>query len=95
MSEHIAPHRAIIHIDLDSFYAQVEMRANPSLRDVPMGVQQKYLVVTANRAARARGVGKMVSVAAARAACPEIILTNGCVVCAWRLRACVCLCACV
>ena len=30
-------HRTIVHIDLDCFYAQVEMIRNPSLRDKPLG----------------------------------------------------------
>lgn len=29
--------RAIIHIDIDCFYAQVEMLQNPSLRSKPLG----------------------------------------------------------
>ena len=29
--------RVIIHIDIDCFYAQVEMLRNPSLRDKPLG----------------------------------------------------------
>jgi nucleotidyltransferase/DNA polymerase involved in DNA repair len=29
--------RVIIHLDIDCFYAQVEMVQNPSLRDKPVG----------------------------------------------------------
>ena len=29
--------RVIVHIDIDCFYAQVEMIRNPSLRDKPLG----------------------------------------------------------
>ncbi|XP_062590999.1 DNA polymerase iota-like [Saccostrea cucullata] len=35
--------RTIIHIDVDCFYAQVEMIRNPSLRDKPLGIQQKNI----------------------------------------------------
>jgi len=36
--------RCIIHIDIDCFYAQVEMIKDPSLKNVPMGIKQKNLV---------------------------------------------------
>ena len=32
------PQRKIIHVDCDCFYAAVEMRDDPSLRDVPLAV---------------------------------------------------------
>lgn len=37
-----------MHVDVDSFYAQVEELRNPALRGRPVGVTQKYLVVTTN-----------------------------------------------
>ncbi|XP_076217741.1 DNA polymerase iota-like isoform X2 [Aptenodytes patagonicus] len=69
--------RAIVHVDLDCFYAQVEMIRNPELRDKPLGVQQKYIVVTCNYEARKRGVKKMMSVKDAKEKCPQLILVNG------------------
>ncbi|HAU4962970.1 TPA: DNA polymerase IV, partial [Aeromonas hydrophila] len=30
--------RKIIHIDMDCFYAAVEMRDNPALREVPLAI---------------------------------------------------------
>ena len=41
------------------------------------GVTQKYLVVTANYPARARGVGKLMGTAEARRRCPELVLVSG------------------
>ncbi|KAM3568247.1 hypothetical protein VYU27_009625, partial [Nannochloropsis oceanica] len=69
--------RVIVHIDLDCFYAQCEMRHNPSLRDRPMAIQQKYLLVTSNQVARNQGVHKMQSLAEARRRCPELVVVNG------------------
>ena len=45
--------RVIIHIDIDCFYAQVEMVSDPSLVSKPLGIQQKNIVVTCNYVARA------------------------------------------
>ena len=53
------------------------MLAEPTLREKPLGIQQKNIVVTCNYVARARGVGKCVSVRDAVAACPELVLVNG------------------
>ncbi|KAL4854768.1 DNA polymerase iota [Chlorella vulgaris] len=69
--------RVILHFDADSFYAQVEEVRDPSLRGRPVGVTQKYLVVTCNYAARAGGVTKLMGVAEARRRCPHIALVSG------------------
>ena len=69
--------RTIIHIDIDCFYAQVEMLNDPALRDQPLGVQQKNIVVTCNYVARERGVGKCQYVSDALKVCPELRLVNG------------------
>uniref|UniRef100_A0A1A7X8D8 Polymerase (DNA directed) iota n=2 Tax=Iconisemion striatum TaxID=60296 RepID=A0A1A7X8D8_9TELE len=70
-------HRVILHFDLDCFYAQVEMIRNPALRCVPLGVQQKYIIVTCNYVARERGVTKLMSITDAKEKCPELVLVNG------------------
>jgi len=69
--------RTIIHIDIDCFYAQVEMLDNPELREKPFGVQQKNIVVTCNYAARAAGVKKTCWIRDALKICPNLILING------------------
>lgn len=69
--------RIIVHVDLDCFYAQVEMISNPELKDKPLGVQQKYLVVTCNYEARKLGVKKLMTVKDAKEKCPQLVLVNG------------------
>ena len=69
--------RTIIHVDIDCFYAQVEMIRNPKLRDLPLGIQQKHIVVTCNYVARKHGVKKLSFVSDAKRKCPEIVLVNG------------------
>ena len=69
--------RTIIHLDIDCFYAQVEMLNDPSLREKPLGIQQKNIVVTCNYVARERGVGKCQYIAEAMTTCPDLVLVNG------------------
>ncbi|XP_021005956.1 DNA polymerase iota isoform X2 [Mus caroli] len=73
----ISSPRVIVHVDLDCFYAQVEMISNPELKDRPLGVQQKYLVVTCNYEARKLGVKKLMNVRDAKEKCPQLVLVNG------------------
>lgn len=67
----------ILHIDADCFYAQVEEIRNPALRGKPVGVTQKFLVVTCNYEARKFGVGKLMSISEAKRRCPQLVLVNG------------------
>ncbi|XP_059689557.1 DNA polymerase iota [Gavia stellata] len=53
------------------------MIRNPELRDKPLGVQQKSIVVTGNYEARKLGVKKLMSVKDAKEKCPQLILVNG------------------
>ena len=38
--------RDIVHVDMDAFYAAVEMRDNPALKDVPMAVGGSAMLVS-------------------------------------------------
>ncbi|XP_045114553.1 LOW QUALITY PROTEIN: DNA polymerase iota-like [Portunus trituberculatus] len=69
--------RVIIHLDADCFYAQVEMVRNPTLRDKPLGVKQKNLMVTSNYVARSMGVKKSMWIKEALEALPDLILVDG------------------
>lgn len=69
--------RVFVHVDCDCFYAQVETLRNPELEHVPLGVTQKYLVVTCNYKARERGVTKLMGISEAKRLCPELVCVNG------------------
>ncbi|MFJ2991992.1 DNA polymerase IV [Pandoraea sp. NPDC087047] len=68
--------RKIIHCDADCFYASVEMRDDPSLRDIPLAVggqpDQRGVVATCNYEARAFGVRSAMPSAQALKLCPEL-----------------------
>ncbi|XP_036178662.1 DNA polymerase iota isoform X3 [Myotis myotis] len=53
------------------------MISNPELKGKPLGVQQKYLVVTCNYEARELGVKKLMNVRDAKEKCPQLVLVNG------------------
>lgn len=67
-----AGQRSILHADLDAFYASVEQRDDPSLRDRPMMVGGG-VVLAASYEARAMGVRTAMSGGEARRRCPGII----------------------
>lgn len=68
--------RKIIHIDCDCFYAAVEMRDDPSLRNVPLavgGAGGRGVVATCNYQARAFGVRSAMPGSQARRLCPDLV----------------------
>lgn len=73
-----APVRKIIHCDCDCFYASVEMRDNPSLRDVPLAVggraDQRGVVATCNYEARRYGIHSAMATAQALKLCPDLVV---------------------
>ncbi|XP_047536814.1 DNA polymerase iota [Vanessa atalanta] len=69
--------KSIIHIDVDCFYAQVEMVRKPELRSLPLGIQQKNIVVTSNYEARKFGIRKCMLVSDALKICPNLKLVSG------------------
>jgi DNA polymerase iota len=69
--------RVYVHVDCDCFYAQCEELRDPKLSKVPLGVTQKYLIVTCNYHARGRGVTKLMSIDDAVKKCPELVLVDG------------------
>lgn len=72
--------RKIIHIDMDSFYASVEIRDNPSLKGRPVGIgsptEKRGVLCTANYEARKYGVKAALPTMYALKICPDLILVK-------------------
>jgi len=70
--------RKIIHLDMDCFFAAVEMRENPSLIGKPVAVggssSRRGVISTCNYEARKFGVRSAMATGLAMKLCPELIL---------------------
>ncbi len=70
--------RKIIHVDMDCFYAAVEVRDRPELKGKPVAVggspQGRGVVATANYEARKFGVRSAMASANAVRLCPQLVL---------------------
>ncbi|QDY68207.1 DNA polymerase IV [Qingshengfaniella alkalisoli] len=69
---------SIAHMDCDAFYASVEKRDNPELRDKPVivGGGQRGVVTTACYIARIKGVRSAMPMFQAKKLCPEAIIVK-------------------
>lgn len=78
MSERI---KKIIHVDMDCFYAAVEMRDNPNYRGKPMAVggheKQRGVISTCNYEARKFGVRSAMPTSRALQLCPQLLVVPG------------------
>ncbi|XP_030701827.1 DNA polymerase kappa isoform X1 [Globicephala melas] len=64
----------IVHIDMDAFYAAVEMRDNPELKDKPIAVGSVSMLTTSNYHARRFGVRAAMPGFIAKRLCPQLII---------------------
>ncbi|KAK1947950.1 DNA polymerase kappa [Phytophthora citrophthora] len=64
--------RTIVVVDMDMFYAAVEMRDNPKLRDVPLAVGGLNMISTTNYAARQFGVRAAMPGFIGKELCPQL-----------------------
>lgn len=73
--------RKIIHVDMDCFYAAVEMRDNPALQHVPIAIggssDRRGVIATCNYQARQFGVRSAMASAYALKLCPALKLIPG------------------
>lgn len=72
--------RKFIHIDMDCFYAAVEMRDNPAYRDVPLAVggdSRRGVVATCNYLAREYGIHSAMATSKALQLCPNLKVVSG------------------
>ncbi|WP_193156345.1 MULTISPECIES: DNA polymerase IV [Pseudoalteromonas] len=72
--------KKFIHIDMDCFYAAVEMRDNPELANVPLAIggnSRRGVLSTANYLAREYGVRSAMSNYHAKQLCPDLVIVSG------------------
>ncbi|WP_040606844.1 DNA polymerase IV [Salsuginibacillus kocurii] len=72
-------HPILFHVDMNSFYASVEINRNPDLKGKPLAIagdpkQRRGIVVTSSYEARAKGVKTTMPVWKALRKCPDLLL---------------------
>ena len=71
--------RVILHVDMNSFYASVEVAYNPKLKGKPIAIagnanERRGIIVTSSYEARAKGVKTTMPLWEARKLCPNLIV---------------------
>ncbi|KAA9026217.1 DNA polymerase IV [Niallia endozanthoxylica] len=73
--------RVILHVDMNSFYASVEMAFDPSLKGKPLAVagnpqERRGIIITCSYEARKYGVKTTMPIWEAKKLCPELIIMS-------------------
>ena len=81
MPEDEMKQQKIIHVDMDCFYAAVEMRDNPDYRNRPLAVggheKQRGVLSTCNYEARKFGIRSAMPTGQALKLCPQLLVVPG------------------
>lgn len=74
----VEPVRKIIHVDMDCFYAAVEIRDNPTLANKPVAVggpaNKRGVICTCNYIARCFGIHSAMSTMTASKRCKDLVV---------------------
>lgn len=69
--------RKIIHIDMDAFYASVELRERPKLKHLPVVISSHHpraVIAAASYPARKFGLRSAMSMSQAKKLCPQVVI---------------------
>jgi DNA polymerase-4 len=70
-------HREILHVDMDAFFAAVEEKKDPTLKNLPLVIgmnNSKSVVSTANYCARKYGIHSAMPIYKAKLLCKDLII---------------------
>lgn len=71
--------KKIIHIDLDYFFAQVELLTRPELKDKPVAIAydgKRSVLSTCNYVAREHGLHSAMALSTAKKKCPDVVIIS-------------------